>query len=155
MADEKWMNYRDAGEMLGITAEAARHRARRFRWPTQKDNDGKALILVPADEHGRTTAERLLSGRPEKAVQPADERAVQTPVQQALSDLIIVLKDQLAKAEAGREQDREADRAELAKVEAMLKAEGERHAADIAWHRAEIERLSLLLSRPWWRKILG
>lgn len=155
MADEKWMSYRAAGELLGITPEAARHRARRFRWPTQKDNDGKAQILVPADEQGRTPVERLLNGRSEHGVRESRDDADRHPAQQALNDLVAVLKDQLAKAEAGRDQEREAHRVELAKAEAMLKAEVERHAADIAWHRTEIERLHLAAAKPWWHKILG
>lgn len=63
---EQWLTYAQAGALLGMTAEAARHRARRLKWRTQKGNDGRALVLVPADQTG---------------VRPRVRPAVQTPVQ--------------------------------------------------------------------------
>lgn len=166
MADERWLTYRQAGDLLRITPEAARHRSRRFHWPTRKDQLGKALIQVPLDEAARTGTDQPLNARLENGFVLDDTRMVKDATrghfERPLNELTNLLKDQLAKAEAAREQDREAHRAELARVEAMLakaemaaKAERERHAGEIAWHRAELERLNTLLARPWWRRIVG
>jgi DNA repair exonuclease SbcCD ATPase subunit len=47
--DGKWLSYVDAAAALGMTPESVRQRARREHWRKQLGNDGKALILVPAD----------------------------------------------------------------------------------------------------------
>ena len=160
MSAEQWLTYQQAAEILGMSSEAVRQRARRLRWRTQRGNDGKALILVPSDEVPR------LSGRP--AVQPA----VQTPVQpaeiEALSTLMNTLRDQLERsqktAEAERQQhiverDRLVAEAQATRTEhrAELETERTRHAADVAWHRAEIERtqkkLAELEARTWLQRL--
>jgi hypothetical protein len=43
------LTYAQAGERLGMSAEAIRSRARRAGWRTMPDNDGKALVLIPDD----------------------------------------------------------------------------------------------------------
>jgi hypothetical protein len=44
---ERWLTYQQAGDALGMTAEAARQRARRLGWRTQPGNEGRTLVLVP------------------------------------------------------------------------------------------------------------
>lgn len=70
---ERWLTYQQTGELLGISAEAARQRARRLKWRSQPGNEGRALVLVPDN------AEAALRVRP--AVQPAGQPAVQPSVQ--------------------------------------------------------------------------
>ena len=41
------MTYEQAGELLGLSAEAVRKRSRRLGWRIQSGNEGKALVLVP------------------------------------------------------------------------------------------------------------
>jgi hypothetical protein len=55
-----WLTYAQAGERLGMSAEAIRSRARRAGWRTMPGNDGKALVLIPDD----ATIEPRLAGRP-------------------------------------------------------------------------------------------
>jgi len=144
MSDERWLNYKQAGELLGITPEAARHRSRRFRWRTRKDNDGKALILVPPDEAVRSTVERVAHVKAEQPMPTPD----QSGEINTLNAMVNTLREHVLKLEADRDRDRVQHQAEL-------QAERERHATDTAWHRGEIERLNRLIERPWWRKIMG
>lgn len=117
-----WLTYQQAGNRLGISAEAARQRARRLHWPHRATgvNEGgpkRTLILVPDVEP--------------KPVQELGQASAQTPVQPdgrtlvrlgqahslsgetaALLALVDVLRDQLAKAEARATEDRQQLRAE-------------------------------------------
>jgi hypothetical protein len=63
---EQWLTYQQAGDALGMSAEAVRQRARRLGWRTQPGNEGRTLVLVPDDP----------------AVRPR-RPPVQTPVQPA------------------------------------------------------------------------
>jgi hypothetical protein len=54
-----WLTYAQAGERLGMSAEAIRSRARRAGWRTMPGNDGKALVLIP-----RRCNDRAATGRP-------------------------------------------------------------------------------------------
>src|SRR4051812_41352923 len=47
---EMWMSYAELGTALGITAEAVRQKAIRARWRRQRDNSGKAQVLVDVEE---------------------------------------------------------------------------------------------------------
>jgi type IV secretory pathway TrbL component len=59
-----WLSYTEAGERLGMSAEAVRTKARRAGWRRMPGNDGRTLVLVPggADEQppGRTPAHGAL-----------------------------------------------------------------------------------------------
>lgn len=43
----EWFSYQEAGERLGISAEAVRQRAMRGYWPRSKSNEGVALVQIP------------------------------------------------------------------------------------------------------------
>ena len=45
----QWMTYAEAGERLGVSAEAVRHRVIRGHWRRQVGNDGLARIMLPDD----------------------------------------------------------------------------------------------------------
>lgn len=62
---ERWLTYQQAGDALGMTAEAVRQRARRLGWRTQPGNEGRALVLVPDGVEVRP--------RVRPAVQPAGQ----------------------------------------------------------------------------------
>jgi outer membrane receptor for ferrienterochelin and colicin len=47
-----WLSYTEAGERLGMSAEAVRTKARRAGWRGMPGNDGRTLVLVPG---GRTS----------------------------------------------------------------------------------------------------
>jgi len=155
---ERWLTYQQAGELLGMTAEAARHRARRMKWRTQPGNEGRALVLVPDDAE---------AAKP--PVRPPVRTAVQTPVRtamQASNDNVLagLLREQLERA-AGEVA---AVRAELDKALACAaQAEAEREAARIAVAAAEGELKGLQATmaetrealaearRPFWRRWIG
>lgn len=56
--DGVWLTYQQAGERLGISAEAARQRALRGHWPRRRSNDGVAVVQVPEGVAVRTNARR-------------------------------------------------------------------------------------------------
>jgi hypothetical protein len=66
------LTYTQAGERLGLTSVAMLMRAKRWGWRTRPGNDGRTLILVPADaeiearrffEPDRAANARALGGR--------------------------------------------------------------------------------------------
>jgi hypothetical protein len=67
--ERRWLTYEQAGELLGIPPEAARHRDRRQRWRTQRGNDGRTLVLVPEEAEAVRTPMR-------SAVRTADHKAL-------------------------------------------------------------------------------
>ena len=44
-----WLTYQEAGDRLGVSAEAARAKAARKRWRRQIGNDGLARIMIPGN----------------------------------------------------------------------------------------------------------
>src|SRR5215210_6408879 len=88
MADT-WMTYPATAAALGMTPESVRQRARREHWRKQLGNDGKALILVPAD------TDRIPAGDAEGEAPGA--RPVKRP---ELGTVITALRDRLADLEA-------------------------------------------------------
>lgn len=165
------MTYRQAADVLHMTPEAVRQRARRLRWPNKLGNDGKALILVPPEAIENATVQEA-GLRPDKqADTPAPglaldalqahldrvQQAAEAERQQFLVERGRLLDDlQAARVERTRLlDDLQATRAAQ---QAELEAERTRHAGDVAWHRGEIERLNkkveAIESRPWWRRLL-
>lgn len=55
---DRWMTYQEAAALFGGTPDAVRVRAHRARWRRQRGNDGKILVLIPADpsEHSHPPA---------------------------------------------------------------------------------------------------
>lgn len=49
MSADRWLTYADAATVLGIGVDSLRHKARREHWGKRMGNEGKALVLVPAD----------------------------------------------------------------------------------------------------------
>jgi hypothetical protein len=49
--EDRWLSYAEAGELLGVSAEAIRVRARRHKWPRRTPNERGALaqVQVPSD----------------------------------------------------------------------------------------------------------
>lgn len=181
---EEWLTYSDLGERLGISSEAARQKAIRYRWRRRTNNHGKAEVLVDLVEV-REHMERFPPRKP-KNDQPSDDRS--TPEDQqsdaqtfaALDAHIETLKAMVAKAEALAERERE--RADNERT----RADAERGRADRLQERVEellterarlsdqqqqavrsleqqIEDLRGIMEaraatdarRPWWRRLAG
>jgi hypothetical protein len=119
---ERWLTYQQAGEALGMSAEAVRQRARRLGWRTQPGNEGRTLVLLPDGTAVRPRV-RLIVQTPEQAVQTAGQPPVQPAVQTGdANGLAEVLRGQL---------ERERERAD--------KAEGQAAAERVRAERAETE----------------
>jgi hypothetical protein len=176
---EEWLTYSALGERLGISPEAARQKALRYRWPRRPANDGKTQVRVDVEDV-------KASGLPRKPREASDGRSTPEPppVEQAsdaralldaLEAHIATLKGTTAKAEeiAAQERDRadaersRADRErERADVERARADELQRHIQEAdeneASARADMERRIADLTaavgrmrRPWWKRLAG
>lgn len=94
-----WLTYREAAERLNSTAEAARYRAIRGRWPRMRGNDGRARIQLP----DQPNPVRTPSAQPVRTASEPRSNPVLVETLKALADLqayIETLKGQLAVADA-------------------------------------------------------
>jgi chromosome segregation ATPase len=179
---EEWLTYGDLGERLGISSEAARQKAIRYRWRRRTNNHGKAEVLVDLVEV-REQMERFPPRKP-KADQPSDDCL--TPEDQssdaqtfaALDAHIETLKAMVAKAEALAERERERadnersraeserERAERlqARVGELLTERGQlsdQQQQAVRGLEEQIEELRRIMEtraaarRPWWRRLAG
>ncbi|HEY1863094.1 MAG TPA: hypothetical protein VGG77_05250, partial [Roseiarcus sp.] len=123
----EWFTYRQAAELLSVSTEAVRQRAKRGRWQKTLGNDKRTRIRPPEgwNDIARATGDRVLRDR------VADERALANQVIRALEAHVETLKTQLAAAEHRAEK----QAAEFAAREA-------RHAADLAVERTLADRMS-------------
>ena len=78
MADqeEHWLTYAEVGQLLGISAEAARAMARRQKWPRRTPNDHGALarVLVPNGRLPLSPRSVMTAGHPEDERLPVRPR---------------------------------------------------------------------------------
>lgn len=169
MTEDRWMNYADAAEALGMTAESIRQRARREGWRKTLGNDGRALILIPADTTG--------TGRtpPGDADHGSDDTPEPQPVTQPNTDQIIAVYEaritdiearaaelradvERERVERLRERDRAdalADRAaDMARELAQAVSEGAARERELLAQAAAAETvLAEYRARPWWRRL--
>jgi hypothetical protein len=130
------LSYRQLGERLGCSRDAARELVKRLRLPRHKANDGKALVYIDLSEinHNPTSTQSSAGQLPVSASQECIE-----PKQEATA----------ASYQADLERERE--RAE------RLMAELLRAKADTLATRARVARLegelAALRSRAWWRRL--
>jgi hypothetical protein len=75
MSDEpsapSWLSYAEAGERLGLSADAVRVRARRGKWRRMTANDGRTLVQVPEAPDERSPGRSPARGGPLAALQEA------------------------------------------------------------------------------------
>ena len=123
----EWFTYRQAAELLSVSTEAVRQRAKRGRWQKTLGNDKRTRIRPPEgwNDVVRVSDDRALRAR------VVDERALANQVIRALEAHVETLKTQLAAAE---------QRAEKQAVE--FAAREARHAADLAVERILADRMS-------------
>ena len=123
----EWFTYRQAAELLSVSPEAVRQRAKRGRWQKTLGNDKRTRIRPPDgwNDLVRVSDDRVLRAR------VLDERALAHQVIRVLEAHVDTLKAQLA----GAEQRVEKQAAEFAAREA-------RHAADLAVERTLADRMS-------------
>jgi chromosome segregation ATPase len=180
---EEWLTYSDLGERLGISSEAARQKAIRYRWRRRTNNFGKAEVLVDLVEV-REHMERFPPRKP-KSEQPSDDRETledhQSDAQTfaALDAHIETLKAMIAKAEAIADQERERADNERSRADAE-RGRGDRlqerveqlltERTQISDHQQEavrslekqiedlrkvMDERAAVASRPWWQRLAG
>jgi hypothetical protein len=124
----EWFTYRQAAELLSVSTEAVRQRAKRGRWQKTLGNDKRARIRPP---DGWNDGPRI-NGRAQRSfLQNSEERALANQVIRVLEAHVETLKTQLAAAELRAEK----QAAEFAAREARL-------AADLAVERTLADRMS-------------
>ena len=157
----EWFTYRQAAELLSVTTEAVRARAKRGRWQKTLGNDKRTRIRPPDgwNDIVRVKDDRALRAR------VLDERALANQVIRALEAHVETLKAQLAAAElrferqaaefAGREARHAADLAVERTLADRMSARVDQMTADLAVEqalRADAEkRLASELARGWWK----
>ena len=149
---EVWMNYNDLAQLWGMSAEAARTRARRGRFPRRVGNQGQAEVLVDTDAPVRRPRPPRAGGQSQTstALTAPDTESPSAATVEALKAIaaleghVATLKEQLAKAEAATatERDRATDlMAQLLKLTGELL---EARKAEQAPPR-----------RSWWQRLTG
>ena len=130
------LSYRQLGERLGCSRDAARELVKRLRLPRHIANDGKALVCIDLSEinHNPTPTQPSVGQLPVTASQECIE-----PKQEGTS----------ASYQAALERER--DRAERLMAE-LLRAKADTLAARATVARLEGELAALRL-RPWWRRL--
>jgi hypothetical protein len=131
------LSYRQLGERLGCSRDAARELVKRLRLPLHKANDGKTIVTVDLGEINHNlipthlSADQLhLTASPKKRIKPKLETGA---------------------ASHPAELERERERAERLMAE-LLRAKADALAARATVTRLEGE-LAALRSRPWWRRL--
>ena len=122
----EWFTYRQAADLLSVSTEAVRQRAKRGRWQKTLGNDQRTRIRPP---EGWNDAARI-NGRAQHLRNP-DERALTNQIIRALEAHVETLKTQLTAAE----QRAEKQAAEFAAREA-------RHASELTVERTLADRMS-------------
>jgi hypothetical protein len=131
---ERWLTYRELGELLRCTPNAARMHAHRRRWPKRAANKvgDPARVLVPEDEVVRT---RAMHDAAPFVAQPNGHDAAHV---QGLVQAVEVLRDQLRIANQ-----------RIASLELGATAERQQWAEE---RRGLIAILTDQRRRPWWRR---
>jgi hypothetical protein len=122
----EWFTYRQAAELLSVSTEAVRQRAKRGRWQKTLGNDKRTRIRPPDGWNDG----RRIDGHAQRPRTP-DERALANQIIRALEAHVETLKTQLVAAELRAEK----QAAEFAAREA-------RHSADLAVERTLADRMS-------------
>lgn len=139
---DQWLTYSAAAKMLGMTPESVRQRTRREGWRRQLGNDGRALILVPADtarntagDTGDDTPGDPPASRP--VIRPKRDTAALQARLQEIEGRAAELRAELEREQAERHQERDrADRlagevADLARQIAKLADEAASRERDL------------------------
>jgi hypothetical protein len=150
--EERWVTYREAGQLLGISANAVRVRAQRARWPRRLPNmpGAPTLVRVPEEVRVRPGAPSVprLSGERAGHAPTGPDGPEQAP-ERGLVQALDTLRQQLEIANRQTE-------AERARVDQLLVALADARTAvmisgcEAAALRARLELMTE--RRPWWRR---
>jgi hypothetical protein len=124
------LSYRQLGQRLGCSRDAARELVKRLHLPRHKANDGKALVSVDLSEINHHLMPTHVTASLKKRIEPKLEATA---------------------AGYQAELERERERAERLMAE-LLRAKADALASRATVTRLEGE-LAALRSRPWWRRL--
>jgi hypothetical protein len=95
------LTYAALGAQLGLSAAAARMRAKRNGWPITTGNDGKALVEIDESElaAARTEAEQPTQHLPERSGEQAERAPEQAEQPATVAREVADLRVELARAE--------------------------------------------------------
>src|SRR6266436_5952612 len=124
------LSYRQLGQRLGCSRDAARELVKRLRLPRHKADDGKALVSVDLSEINHNLMPTHVTASLKKRIEPKLEATA---------------------ASHQAELERERERAERLMAE-LLRAKADALASRATVTRLEGE-LAALRSRPWWRRL--
>src|SRR5262245_30552648 len=122
------LSYRQLGQRLGCSRDAARELVKRLRLPRHKANDGKALVSVDLSEINHHLMPTHVTASRKKRIE-----------------------SKLEATAAGHQAELERERAERLMAE-LLRAKADALASRATVTRLEGE-LAALRSRPWWRRL--
>jgi hypothetical protein len=114
MADDstpQWLTYAEAGERLGVSAEAVRARVIRKGWRRQLGNDRLARIIIPDDLP--TPVQRPVNGQSTPVHRPSTTDALREHIATLKAD-----NERLMTELAGERTARQADQEQLAAARA-------------------------------------
>jgi hypothetical protein len=133
--DAEWLTYRELGEKLGVSLEAARRRALRGKWQKAPSNDGRTRVRVPDDWKPRPSVHDVRPAEP-------DNSALTSALESHIKTL---------------QADNDALKQDLAAARADLAAEQARTTQAIAAFESLAQRLEAMAEarRPWWRRLVG
>jgi type I site-specific restriction endonuclease len=131
-----WLTLSEAAECSGLHREALRARAKRKQLPSQRNNLGQLLVMLPPD------LLTLAQGGAQGAAQAQAEQLADLvrDLEQELAEVRATARADLAEAIAERNAAREVAEAKVMAMERQLADLREQ----LAWHR-----------RSWWRRLRG
>jgi hypothetical protein len=137
----RWLSYAELAELRGITRKAAIRLTQRHRWRRQPGNDGATRVFVTADITRRQTPRNDAgSTPPSDGDAPHYVAAFETAlaaVREAHAGEIVVLREQLARAEQGANVERARAGALRDRLNAMQEQLADVHAARQAAEAAD------------------
>lgn len=162
----EWLRYIEAGERLGISAEAVRQKAIRQHWQRRPGNDGRTEVRVDVDDvlaalpprRPRVDHQADTGPTPE---QPPVEHAGGVRTLDAMEQHIVTLKGAIARAEALVDAERARTDAERARADDLgaqlmrLHLEGQDKSAEFERNLGDLRKLVDGMKRPWWRRLAG
>lgn len=161
MAETARLTYVELGRRLGTNAEAARAMARRHRWPIERDNRGKAIVLAPVSE----LDQMIVRPNVRAAVQPVVRLDARVNEQvNAHPDVWVELVEWKARTGELREaleHEREVTRDQREELTDMVARTATAEAQVIELRAAldralaEVDDLKRESRQPWWARLLG
>jgi hypothetical protein len=131
-----WLTLSEAAGRSGLHREALRARAKRKQLPSQRNNLGQLLVMLPPDL--LTPAQGAAQGAAQAQAEQLTDLV--RDLEQELAEVRATAQADLAKAIAERDAAREVAEAKVGAMERLV---------------AELQAMLAEARRPWWRRWIG